>query len=551
MPDANLGNKLEAVRAVFRAKLQDRLDEIEYALSVLTGKSSDGEAEAALERLHFLCHKLAGAGAMFGMPEMGDAARRIEDACASIIKGGEKYSTAMQGQLDNLVQGLLKIPPSAGEAPAAVDTDFSGGTESAKDTASIVIVGEDGAEIGALVEDLSQYGFSARTSGFAELSNTASHDRPAALIVVGVFDSDVDSGTETVRDLLQSGNFDCPAIFLSGRDDAWAYVMAVRMGAVAYLSKPAKVAEVADVLDKLMVPDSGNPCRVLIVDDDESTAHYLEAVLQDAGMDTSMICTPTEVLEGVRAFQPELILMDMYMPDFDGGELAAAIRLHAAYRSIPIVFLSGETDRERQMLALSSGGDDFLNKTISPEHLASSIRNRVERFRALRSLIARDSMTGLYNHTATNDLLRVELARSERANANLALATLDIDHFKSVNDTHGHGVGDQVIKSLARLLRQRLRKSDIIGRVGGEEFYVVLTGADGSTAKGIMDGVREDFWKIKHQSEQGPFSVSLSCDIASFPAEKTHDALSEAADKALYAAKGSGRNRVVLANAKP
>lgn len=517
----------------------------------MTEAKSGPDSKAALEQLHFLCHKLAGAGAMFTMPEMGDAARRIEDACASVIKSGQEYSTAMHGQLDTLVQGLLRISPSAGKAPTAADTDLSGGTQSTTDAAGIVIVGEADAEIAALAEDLSQYGFSARTSSFAEFSNVAAAERPAALIVVGVFDGDVDSETETVRNLLQRDDLDCPAIFLSARDDTWAYVMAVRMGAVAYLSKLAKVAEVADVLDKLMFPDSGNPCRVLIVDDDESTAQYLQAVLQDAGMETSMNFAPTEVLEAVREFQPELILMDMYMPDFDGRELAAAIRLHAAYTSIPIVFLSGETDRERQMLALSSGGDDFLDKTISPEHLASSIRSRVQRFRALRSLIARDSMTGLYNHTATNDLLRVELARSERANASLALATLDIDHFKSVNDTHGHGVGDQVIKSLARLLRQRLRKSYIIGRVGGEEFYVVLTGTDGSTAKGIMDGVREDFWKIKHQSEQGGFSVSLSCGIASFPTEKTHDALSEAADKALYAAKGSGRNRVILADDKP
>jgi diguanylate cyclase (GGDEF)-like protein len=170
----------------------------------------------------------------------------------------------------------------------------------------------------------------------------------------------------------------------------------------------------------------------------------------------------------------------------------------------------------------------------------------VRRSRVLRSFMVRDSLTGLLNHTTIKAQLDVQLARVKRLGGKLAFAMLDIDHFKSVNDTYGHPTGDRVIRSLSRLLQQRLRTSDVVGRYGGEEFAVIFNDTDGATAVKVLDEIRHDFGLIRHRHEKGEFSVTISAGVSGFPAIDDPAVMNEAADKALYEAKHGGRNRVVL-----
>ena len=161
-----------------------------------------------------------------------------------------------------------------------------------------------------------------------------------------------------------------------------------------------------------------------------------------------------------------------------------------------------------------------------------------------------DSLTGLLNHTRVLEQLDLEIARASRENEDLSFVMIDIDHFKAVNDQYGHPIGDRVIRSLARLLKQRLRKSDSIGRYGGEEFAVILPKTDPKMAGALINEIRESFSKIQHKSnseELPEFTCTFSAGVAHIT-EKLNsvDSLCQAADKALYAAKHSGRNCVVL-----
>ncbi|MFT6914365.1 MAG: PleD family two-component response regulator [Motiliproteus sp.] len=162
------------------------------------------------------------------------------------------------------------------------------------------------------------------------------------------------------------------------------------------------------------------------------------------------------------------------MPECDGMELSKIIRQIGAYISVPIVFLSSEEDQEKQLLAMSLDGDDFLSKPIKPWHLVSAVASRAKRARTMRALAEKDSLTGLFNHTKIKERLQAELSRAKRNHEPLAYAMLDIDNFKHVNDTYGHPAGDRVLKSIAIMLKQRLRKYDVIGCYGGEEFVVIL-----------------------------------------------------------------------------
>ena len=160
----------------------------------------------------------------------------------------------------------------------------------------------------------------------------------------------------------------------------------------------------------------------------------------------------------------------------------------------------------------------------------------------------RDGLTGLLNQETTQTQLKVEINRARRGGQPVVLALIDIDHFKAINDTHGHAIGDTVIRSLAHLLRHRLRMTDIVGRIGGEEFAAVLTNSNAEACFRIFDDLRAEFAAIDQQSGENTFHVTISCGLADFPAHDTPQTLFDGADQALFAAKHAGRNRVIVAN---
>ncbi len=287
---------------------------------------------------------------------------------------------------------------------------------------------------------------------------------------------------------------------------------------------------------------------MLIVDDDVNLSEHYRLALAGAGMEAETLNQPEDLIERVAAFRPELVLMDMHMPDYSGADLAGVIRQHDNWISLPIVYLSAEMDFDKQVQALGQGADDFLTKPISDAHLIAAVTVRVERARQLADQITKDSLTGLLKHASIKEAADIEVLRAHRMHKPASLAMVDIDFFKKVNDTHGHAVGDLVIKSLATLLRQRLRQSDLIGRYGGEEFVAVLPECDLESARLIMDDVRERFANLQFNHEGTTFGCTLSVGLvctSQYPLQNSGQLL-VAADQALYAAKHGGRNQVCL-----
>ena len=262
---------------------------------------------------------------------------------------------------------------------------------------------------------------------------------------------------------------------------------------------------------------------------------------------TKCISVPSEILGALQEFRPDLVLMDMYMPACSGHDLARLIRQVHEYMAVPIIYLSSETDRQKQFSAMRVGAEGFVTKPVVPQELVAAVEIRAERMRSLRALMVRDSLTGLFNHTTTTHLLDTSIANTMRFGKNLSFAMIDIDHFKKVNDTYGHPKGDQVILALSRILRQRLRTSDIIGRYGGEEFALILTETASDRAFELLEELRADFSHLSFSAKDRNFSCTFSAGIASFGKFWTLEHIREAADQALYKAKQGGRNRVVVA----
>jgi diguanylate cyclase (GGDEF)-like protein len=197
---------------------------------------------------------------------------------------------------------------------------------------------------------------------------------------------------------------------------------------------------------------------------------------------------------------------------------------------------------------MSLGSDDFLTKPIKATHLVAIVRSRLERLKTLRTYMVRDSLTSLLNHTSFRGILSQEVSRCRRQHTRMALTMIDVDHFKKVNDTYGHAAGDSVLKGLSRLLKQRLRKSDIIGRYGGEEFVALFLDAGHEEAYKVLDELRIHFSEIEFTPVPDKIlSVTFSGGIATFPEFPTAKELSDAADAAMYQAKAFGRNQIVIA----
>jgi len=262
---------------------------------------------------------------------------------------------------------------------------------------------------------------------------------------------------------------------------------------------------------------------------------------------TCVVSDPQQLLPQLAEFHPDLVLMDMYLPGCSGDELARIIRQMEPFVGLPIVFLSVESDFDRQLSAMGLGGDEFLTKPILPMQLVSVVASRVKHYRRLRALMVQDSLTGLANHSRLQQALETEVARALRQGNPLALAMIDIDHFKQINDRYGHPTGDRVLQGLARFLRQRLRQSDVVARYGGEEFAIVMSNTDAANGHMVIERLRNHFSTLVHEGDKGEsFAVTFSAGIAALPGHATARALLLAADRNLYAAKECGRNCTVL-----
>lgn len=338
----------------------------------------------------------------------------------------------------------------------------------------------------------------------------------------------------------------CPAsqlVYLGVQSEIEPIVALMRAGIDVTIPLEEQPSLVLNCVLDLVQTNEQEQYRVLVVEDSRVAVALIQRTLAQHGIDTQAINDPGKLLDVLESYRPDLILMDMYMPRFNGVEATRVLRQMAAYSSLPIVYLSGESEVGMQVEALRLGGDQFLIKPFNPVLLAAVVKTRIERFRETRRSSRLDGLTGLLNHTAAKSRLKAIVDRHPAQGA-LTVAMIDIDHFKSINDTYGHPVGDQVIRGLAWLLKGRLRSIDLIGRYGGEEFLIGLPGVTPAQAGAVIDRIRHDFSALPHAHPEGALYATFSAGLASYPIIDTAAGLTEAADGALLEAKRLGRNRV-------
>ncbi len=295
--------------------------------------------------------------------------------------------------------------------------------------------------------------------------------------------------------------------------------------------------------------------KILIVDDAETNLMILSNLLAEEGE----IISATDGVQAITLAEsdlPDLILLDVSMPGMDGYEVCRRLKSDIRTRDIPIVFVTGRTEDNDQEKGLSLGAIDYILKPYSPLIVLARIRNHLALQKAHRDLKAAnaeltrlattDFLTGVWNRRRFMELGEAEVARVRRSGRSFGMAMMDVDHFKSVNDTHGHDAGDNVLRALAEACVDRLRNVDIVGRMGGEEFALILPETDPQGAMLTVERLREYLGGLAIPIDSGTLNVTVSIGVTTVrdPSDTIEGALKRA-DEALYKAKGSGRNRTV------
>ncbi len=299
--------------------------------------------------------------------------------------------------------------------------------------------------------------------------------------------------------------------------------------------------------------------RVLVVDDDLCARMALAHTLLEAGFQVWQTGSGNVALAAVQTCTPDIVVLDVEMPVMDGFELYRRIRQLDEGREVPVIFISGtRVDEVSIVRALSNGASDFLRRPFGKQELLARIevtlRNRFVQLE-LERLGTTDALTQLANRRAFFDLLEKERRRAHRAETPLAAIVLDIDRFKTINDTHGHPAGDRVLRAVGRALASGCRATDVVGRVGGEEFAVVCPCTDEGGAQGLAEKLRANVSAVEVDIGYRTFlRVTASFGIAAafgptLASPEDAHALLARADTALYDAKRAGRDRIELAKA--
>ncbi len=475
----------------------------------------------ALAELFAQVHQLSGSGGSMGYPELGSTAAALEVLLRPAADEGEPVGDEVRAQVQALVAYLERLAeamrPEQSQMLAQVDLGFMGLGGARRVVLMDGLAEDDRAE---LTQQLTSH-------GFVPQPYVGSYQEDTVGIVV-----------DATERSLEPGVYPAPLVVISGRRDLGARVEAFRAGAVAYLCKPVDPGLLLDALDRLRGEYEPEPARVLIVESDLHLAEFYAYVLARQNVLTDILAEPDHLLRRMDEFRPDLVLMEQDLPVYSGLELAGALRQIAKYDSVPIVFLSREARLDSRSEALASGGDDVLFKPIQPDYLVGSVLGRVRRSRTLRALMTRDALTGIPAHGALMVELDRELGRARRTLQPLALAMIHIEGLKEINRVHGHAFGDRVIQGLARLLKQRLRQVDAVGRLGGGSFGVILTNSGQQEAELVMEQIKDAFrqlrWRVPGNGEIG---ADITSGVACYPELTDLKSLRLAADHALHQAR--------------
>lgn len=291
--------------------------------------------------------------------------------------------------------------------------------------------------------------------------------------------------------------------------------------------------------------------KILIVDDTRLNIKLLTDILENHGYIVYSVNNGFLVLDIARTVKPDIILLDIMMPGIDGFEVCRRLKNDNELMDVPVIMVTARTKGSDIKKALDLGAFDYIKKPIDEWEVIARVQSAL-RFKqyqdTLKDMAIRDRLTGLYNHMLIKELLEKEIAKQKRKDYDLSFAMIDIDYFKRINDTYGHMAGDIVLIELSNLLSLSIRKGDIVGRYGGEEFGIIMPEINKIDGINLFERIRKNVEGKDFHIENNIVNITISIGVCFKRPDEDMDYISmiKKADEALYLAKRNGRNRIEI-----
>jgi len=520
----------------YRAVFDQQYDDIEAAVVAAEGGNLD---EHRAEQARRQAHKLAGAGGTFGLPRVTEAARMIEELFA------EAHSGAL-ARPERLRQLSADLRTALDAGPQTVSTPVST-TVGDDDELMLLLVSDDETFVGQVQQEAAGRGV--KVQACRALRDVELDGHPDVALVSADGDP---AGLRRVLTSLSAGQTPVPTSVLTPTHGEVDRVEVAQLGGRGFLNLPVEARRAVDAAQELLEAQRLEGIRILAVDDDPAVLEVVASLLDAEGVSVTTLAEPARFWDVLQEVVPDQLILDVDMPEVSGLALCRAVRNDPRWSQLSVLFLTGVTDADVAEEVFAAGADDYVTKPINHRELVIRISNRLERFRLYRRLAETDPLTGTANRRKAMETLDRLRGVADRYDEALSVAVLDLDHFKSVNDEHGHLSGDEVLRSLGARLRGAFRGQDLVARWGGEEFLVAMYGMRrGDAVHRIAEVLEAQRAAVYRDAHGEPFRITFSAGVAEYRLDGCETAeLFRAADEALYLGKESGRDRVMPAGSR-
>ena len=521
------------LKANYVGVLDQRVDSLSQVLTSLQKATSDKVESLRLEALR-LAHNMRGTASSFGLAGLSRAASALEAQLA--IKDGKFASLSV----------LLNVIEKEAMELRQRYVDDQGGSKNT--FARINVVALMSIPLAEFDENL----FSEASLNLTTVNNAAEFKAVTKKVPLDavLIDLDCDSinGFALARSLrANEGMADLPIGFIRAANNLVPIETdCAHAGGSLVIQRPLDAQDLITSSNVLVnLNENGRP-RILLVDDDPDFTALLAGTLAAEGMIVRSTTNPLKTEQLLQEFSADLLIVDARMPEQNGIDLCHQLRSSPRWIDLPILFLTAEKGVDTRIQAYASGADDYLTKPLIVPELLTRVKGRLERAKLLRERLGKGALTGLLLRRSFLERLESAISEAQRQKEDCSICLLDIDHFKNINDTYGHGTGDTVLSSLGKTLSQRFRAGDIRGRWGGEEFILAFPHTTVATIKGAVERLLEEFQlQIFRTGEQTLTAVTFSGGIASYPEDGSSiKELISLADERLYKAKHAGRNQI-------
>jgi diguanylate cyclase (GGDEF)-like protein len=521
---------------------QAKLNELDHMLGLAKANRED---LAPLDEMQKVFHEFAGSGALYGAHNVSSIGGEGEYLCAGTTLAGQNITHDQLDQLETLIRRLRnEFQNMVGQWREAVPA-----RSAPRGVPLLYVLSPDQSAVAALSAYLGRRGIQVEaTATFAEGSKKIAASLPdLAAVSVELPDG---SGYEFVRQFREVENDrSIPVLLLGTSRHFMDKVEAIHCGADGFVGEPLDPPTVFKKFKSLLARRKMAAAKILAVENDPAQARFLEDCLGSAGYNVRIVGDPAQFELELHQFRPNLILMDVVLPQVTGYDLVRYLRQEEGFQATPVIFLTTEARGQAAIRGAEAGGDDFLTKPVTPHDLLAMVKARLIRFRGLQELMDRDELTSLLAHIPFLQQARLCLSRFSRKQTPYAMVLVQLDNLDEQVARAGPRARDSLIQGLAKFLQRKIRQTDIMGRYGENLVAVVLEQLTEEDAVRLMLRLQKEFSELEHPLGQGRcVKGTFSAGIAmAAPMFKTLKDWIDAASDALKMCKRFGGHKTMVA----